>query len=117
MPTTAGSRRCCSLPRGNAESRPCGAPAIAAAGRKAFETKGWPGFLRAATEPAAQAAVTSYMAATYYDALGDDLSALRSLEESFDKREGHIVMLKVDPRFGNLRADTSFQTLLDKIGF
>ena len=95
----------------------CGAPDVAAAGRRAFAQDGWQGFLQAATSPAAKAAVTSYMTATYYDALGDNESALEFLEGSFEKREGHIVMLKADPRFEKLRSDGRFRLLIDRIGF
>ena len=57
------------------------------------------------------------MTAAFYLALDDHESAIQFLEESRNKREGHIVMLKVDPRFDKLRADPRFQALLTRIGF
>ena len=95
----------------------CGAREIAAASRSAFEEGGWHAFLRRATTREARAAVTSYMTAAFYLALDDHESAIQFLEESRNKREGHIVMLKVDPRFDKLRADPRFQALLTRIGF
>lgn len=82
-----------------------------------FDRGGWEGFLRAMTHPDVGPAVTSYIKAVYLAALGDNTAALDCLEESYRLREGHIVMLKVDPRFDVIRSESRFQALLSAVGF
>jgi TolB-like protein len=95
----------------------CAMSEIADEGRQAFNAGGWEGFLRRMTADEIRIQLSAYMAAANYAALGETEAALASLEESFDRREGFIVMLKQDPRFDALRGDTRFEALLDKIGF
>ena len=90
---------------------------VAAEARAAFERHGWEGFLRSMTSMVVRRTVTSYISAVYFAALGEKDAALDCLRESFDQREGHIVMLKVDPRFDTLRLDDRFQALLHDVGF
>jgi hypothetical protein len=90
---------------------------VAAEARAASEAHGWEGFLRAMTSSSLRRTVTSYISAVYFAALGDADSAIGCLEESFERREGHIVMMKVDPRFDRLRSDRRFATILESVGF
>lgn len=85
--------------------------------RLAYERSGWEGFLRAMTSPSARRTVTSYISAVYFQALGDSDSAIECLRDSFAAREGHMVMLKVDPRFDKLRPDQRFTEILNNVGF
>lgn len=94
-----------------------GLTTIAAEARAGYEAAGWEGFLRAMTEPHVRTAVTAYISAVFFTALGDKEAAIRCLEESYEKREGHIVMLNVDPRFDELRSDPRFQRIIKTVGF
>ena len=80
---------------------------------------GWEGFLRAMTlqEKNRPMTFSSYIIAVLSAALGDIEGALRELEVSFLKRESHLTMLKVDPRFEAFHDDPRFNELLDRIGF
>jgi serine/threonine-protein kinase len=95
----------------------CSLPTVAAACRSAFETAGWQGFLRAIISPESAPTVTAYIIAVYQSALGEHSAALASLERSLAAREPHIVMLKVDPRFDEIRGDARFNKLLAEIRF
>lgn len=95
----------------------CELPQVATLARSAFESDGWQGFLRAMTSPETRPAITSYIAAVYHAALGETDAAFTRLDESLDKREGHVVMLNADPRFEHLRDHPRFQRLLNTIGF
>jgi len=94
-----------------------GLTAIASRARAGFDTGGWEGFLRAMTESDVRTTVTSYISAVYFAALGDKDSAINCLKDSFEKREGHMVMLKVDPRFDTISDDPRFKRLLGAVGF
>ncbi len=95
----------------------CGLPEVATTARKAFESDGWPGFLRAMTGSETRTSVSSYINSVHFATLDDTESALQSLKESFDKREGFLVMLNVDPRFDDIRSDARFQRIIDTVGF
>lgn len=90
---------------------------IASKARAGWEAKGWEGFLRTITAPDIRPTITSYIVAVYFAALGDKDAAIEHLEDSFQKREGHMVMLKVDPRFDDLRSEPRFQRLVAAVGF
>jgi len=61
--------------------------------------------------------VTSYFVARVYAALGKDDEALRSLETAYRERAEWLVLLPVDARLDNLRADGRFQNLLRSMNF
>src|SRR5262249_23943426 len=61
--------------------------------------------------------VTSYFVARVYAALGKDDEALRSLETASRERAEWLVLLPVDARLDNLRADGRFQNLLRSMNF
>lgn len=95
-----------------------GLNAAARAADEGYDSNGWDGFLEAVTSPGVRKVTTSYISAVYFAARGDIPSALDCLEESFVKREGHMVMLGVDPRFDDsLREQPRFLRLIDRIGF
>ncbi|MEQ1603371.1 MAG: hypothetical protein ABL999_00730 [Pyrinomonadaceae bacterium] len=89
----------------------------AAEARVGFDRDGWMGFLETMTAPHVRSSVTSYISAVYFAALGDNDAAIQCLEESLDKREGHMVMLNVDPRFDEIRPDPRFRKIIETIGF
>lgn len=95
----------------------CGLETVAGRARATFKVSGWEAFLRLMVGKGSDATVSSYITAVFHTALGNSDDAFRFLSDSLEKREGHIVMLKVDPRFDNLRADPRFQKLLSDIGF
>lgn len=80
---------------------------------------GWDAFLVAMTTPNPNrpATFSSYILAVFFATAGNADGAFRELEESYRKRESHIVMMKADPRFDGLRQDARFAGMLEKIGF
>ncbi len=60
--------------------------------------------------------VSSYHLATIYTGLGENDEALRWLEQAFDERAGLLIYLNVEPVFDNLRADSRFADLGQRIG-
>jgi serine/threonine protein kinase/Tfp pilus assembly protein PilF len=54
--------------------------------------------------------------ALIYAALGDNDSAFKCLEQSYERHEESILSLKVDPKVDPLRSDPRFVALLKKIG-
>jgi serine/threonine protein kinase/Tfp pilus assembly protein PilF len=54
--------------------------------------------------------------ALIYAALGENDSAFRCLEQSYERHEEAILSLKVDPKVDPLRSDPRFVALLKKIG-
>jgi len=60
--------------------------------------------------------VQSSLAALVYLALDDRDNALRCLEQAYEERDEDLCLLKIDPRFDNLRGDPRFDSLLCRIG-
>lgn len=91
--------------------------------RKAFETKGWNGFLREDLKRISEFRDSPYLVPVYAEAgilalLGDKDKAFEALERSIERREQPaLATLKVDPRFDILRDDPRFAELLKKAGF
>lgn len=94
----------------------CGSPQTADVIRESFAAGGWEGFLRAMASVTAPAGLTAYIIAVFRAALGDLDGAISKLDEALAKREPHVVMLKVDPRFDALRSDPRFQGITDAVG-
>jgi TolB-like protein/Flp pilus assembly protein TadD len=84
--------------------------------RESFARGGWHGFLRTMTGEQ-RPNFTSYSLATFYVALGEKDKAISELEQSFEKREFFLTVLKIDPRLDPLHDDPRFQELLKKVGF
>jgi DNA-binding winged helix-turn-helix (wHTH) protein/Flp pilus assembly protein TadD len=61
--------------------------------------------------------VSHYDLALVHIALGDEEQALASLEDGYEKRDADLAVLKVDPRFDNLRGEPRFERLLKRLGF
>ena len=93
-----------------------GSPENAAYIRQSFKG-GWNSFLRAMTTTERPITFSSYIVAVFHAILGNADGAFVELGSSFEKRESHIVMMKSDPRFDDLRNDARFDELLRKIGF
>lgn len=95
-----------------------GFPENAAFIRESFED-GWESFLKMMTKPSDKRPITfsHYIVAVFHAVNGDADGTFAELEKSFAKRESHIVMLKVDPRFEKMHGDARFQDLLKRIGF
>jgi len=60
--------------------------------------------------------ISSIIRAVLYTRLGKKDKALEQLEFAYEKREGELVYLKVNPRFDSLRSDPRFTELLKKMG-
>jgi TolB-like protein/Tfp pilus assembly protein PilF len=61
--------------------------------------------------------VSPYAVSRIHAALGSKSEALRWLEIAFRERTSHLVCLKADPRFDNLRLDSTFQDLIRRMNF
>jgi len=85
--------------------------------RQSFAEGGWSGFLRTMTGENRLSNATPYTLATWYAKLGEKDKAFEELNKSYEIREYFLVLLKVDPRFDDLRSDPRFQDLLRKAGF
>jgi adenylate cyclase len=85
--------------------------------RESFRGGGWLGFLQTMAAPDGPFGITAYIVAVTRAALGDTEGAIDKLEESFERREPHIVMMKVDPRFDEIRGHERFQALIKAVGF
>ena len=85
--------------------------------RESFK-RGWEEFLRAMTSSENRPRTfSSYIVAVFFALLGETDGAFLHLDDSFRKRESHLVMMKADPRFDSLRADARFEELLRRVGF
>jgi len=61
--------------------------------------------------------VAPYGVSRIHAALGQKDEALRWLETAYQERDAWMVMLKVDPRFDDMRSDPRFQDLLRRMNF
>jgi len=61
--------------------------------------------------------VTAYFVARIYTALGNHSEAFRWLEIAYEQHGEWLVLLKVDPRFDDLRSDPRFQDLIRRMNF
>jgi hypothetical protein len=65
----------------------------------------------------AQPHVTRYFVSRVYAALGDRNEALEWLETSYRERGEWFLLLKMDPRFDDLRTEARFQELIRRLNF
>lgn len=90
---------------------------------KAYAKSGWLGAWRKELELSEdwvrqnQSYVNPYYRARIYQRLGEKERALEWLEKAYGERSDHLVLLKVDPIFDELRTDPRFADLLRRIGF
>ncbi|MGI8542300.1 MAG: protein kinase domain-containing protein [Aridibacter sp.] len=85
--------------------------------RQSFAEGNFEGFLRTMTGANRPSNAASYSVATWYAILGEKDKAFDELNKAFENREYSIVLLKVDPRFDEIRSDTRFSALLRRVGF
>lgn len=57
------------------------------------------------------------LTAMYYAKLGDKDQAFACLEDAYEKHDGRMFRLKVEPQWGPLRSDPRFQDLLRRMNF
>jgi len=60
--------------------------------------------------------VSSYSIAQIYARLGEKPQAFAWLERAYQERDSGLVSLKVEPAFDSMRAESQFQSLLQRIG-
>jgi hypothetical protein len=94
----------------------CGSAENARLIRESFKEGGWDNFLATMASPDGPVGITAYIVAVFRAALGDVDGAIAKLDQALAKREPHVVMLKIDPRFDGIRSDPRFQAILAAIG-
>jgi tetratricopeptide (TPR) repeat protein len=83
----------------------------------AFARDSWPGFLRQRIGVLeAEPHPVPEEIASFHARLGEPDRAFFWLEKSYTYRSARLTLLKVDPRYDNLRADPRFADLLRRIG-
>ena len=60
--------------------------------------------------------VSSTLIAATYAALGDRDDAFKLLEKAIEQRDGVLVFINIDPLFEDLRSDTRYAALRQRIG-
>lgn len=89
--------------------------------KEAYARSGWRGFwqkeLELALARTERIYLFPYLMARIYIRLGEHDQAIKWLEEAYEERLDHLVLLKADPLFDPLRADRRFTDLLQRIGF
>jgi TolB-like protein/Tfp pilus assembly protein PilF len=92
----------------------------AAEEQKAFDKKGWEGFLSRRLDNMRLIAKTGYVNpaifAGIYARLGDKEKAFENLEKAIEEHDPFLVQLKIDPRMDNLRDDPRYETFLGRVG-
>ncbi len=81
--------------------------------QKVYETAGWMGVRRELAESLGK---QHFDFARLYALQGEKDAAFESLNKAVEKREWHIVTLKVEPAFDSLRYDPRFDELLGRVG-
>ena len=83
--------------------------------RESFEKGNFKGFLQTMVGEKRPSNATSYSVATWYAMLGEKDKAFAELNKAYENREYSIVLLKVDPRFDEMRSDARFSDLLRRV--
>ncbi len=60
--------------------------------------------------------VSAYYFALAYTALGKKDKAFEWLENAYKDREGRMTLIKVDPLLDELRSDSRFKELMQRVG-
>jgi tetratricopeptide (TPR) repeat protein len=98
-------------------------PETIEARKKAYAERGWKGYWRKELELTEEWALQSrgyvspYGMARIFARLGEKDRVLGWLEKAYTERSDHLVLLKVDPLFDDLRSDPRFIDLLRRVGF
>ena len=94
-------------------------PQEIAAGKAAFKTAGWQGYIRQRINLLQQKAKTVYVSpfsiAVNYARLGNKDEALAWLEKAIDARASGVSGLKIDPVLDSLRSAPGFAKLLQRM--
>jgi TolB-like protein/DNA-binding winged helix-turn-helix (wHTH) protein/tetratricopeptide (TPR) repeat protein len=97
------------------------APEDIASRKDAYAKSGWRGYwqkeLELSLAKIERGYLFSYQMAKICVRLGQTDQAMKWLEEAYEERLDHLVLLKVDPLFDPLRSDPRFTDLLRRIGF
>jgi Flp pilus assembly protein TadD len=64
-----------------------------------------------------QGRITNYNAAMVYNALGRPDEALAELQQAVDNRDVRLILLRVDPKWDNLRNDQRFILIQERLNF
>ena len=95
-------------------------PEKQAALRGAWETTGWPGYLRKTVEyglaEARQTYISPFYIAATYASLGEPERAFEWFEKAYQERYQFMVHLHQEPRADSLRSDPRFADLLRRVG-
>jgi DNA-binding winged helix-turn-helix (wHTH) protein/TolB-like protein len=94
-------------------------PQEIAAGKEAFKTVGWQGYVRQRIDLLRQKARTVYVSpfsiAVNYARLGNKDEAFAWLEKAIEARASGVSELKIDPVLDNLRSDPRYTKLLERM--
>ncbi|MGH9793347.1 MAG: winged helix-turn-helix domain-containing protein [Candidatus Acidiferrales bacterium] len=82
------------------------------AGGLAGYYRGWLELMRSGGAPP----VSNAWRAQIYARVGDFDSAIQSLERAYEKREGALAWVNVEPSFDALRSDARFQRIAERVG-
>lgn len=66
---------------------------------------------------AEQRLITNYNTALVYNGLGKADDAINALEQAVRARDVRLILLRVDPKWNNLRSDSRFAALMDQMNF
>jgi tetratricopeptide (TPR) repeat protein len=90
--------------------------------RAAYAERGWQGYWTKEVEIAETSqkngryVTPPYTIARSYARLGEKDKAFAWLDQAYKNHADHLVLLKVDPLFDDMRADPRFETLLQRVG-
>lgn len=85
--------------------------------RESFLNDGWKGYLKARQKRLRKTNMSMRYPAALDATFGEKDLAIAELNKSYDNREYHLVLLKVDPRLDSLREDPRFVQLVQRVGF
>jgi TolB-like protein/Flp pilus assembly protein TadD len=109
----AEARKATEVPGANSHSLSSLGYALARLGKQAEARSVLEGLLKLSTERH----VSAHNIALIYNGLGELDETFAWLERAFQQREPRMVLLKVEPRWNNLRGDPRFQDLTRRVGF
>ena len=93
-------------------------PSSATAMRAAYEAAGCRQALQSGIDFGSMTpSRSSYIAAQMYASLGDNQTALRSLETAYAEHQFSLVWVKIDPIFDDLHSEPRFKELLRRMNF